>query len=200
MSSSVASSLDAEARDPPRAPDTSRDDGDRAGRPCRTARWRDRFAPRAPDAPVRPAPSAASAAHASSSGPNVGCARSRKPGARSGRPSRRAASLKLAAAKYRRLSRLNSGGSRHRRVQRGDEPLRRVQLGERRLARKSASAASRSAPGDVRSSRSTSRRMPSSVSGKPVDSSGSMTPAADGSSAQPGPRRVRCGTPAEASG
>ena len=29
--------------------------------------------------------------------------------------------------------------------------------------------------------------MPSSVSGKPVESNGSMTPAADGSSAHPGP-------------
>ena len=42
---------------------------------------------------------AASDAQAASSGPNAGCAESRNPGASSGRPSRRAASLKLAAAK-----------------------------------------------------------------------------------------------------
>ena len=50
-----------------------------------------------------------------------------------------------------------------------------------------ASAASRSRPGDVVSRISTSRRTPSSVSGKPVESSGSITPAADGRSAHVDP-------------
>ena len=112
---------------------------------------------------------------------------SRNPGASSGRPSRRAASLKLAAAKYSRLEPLEQRRIVHRRVERRDQPFGRVQLGERRAL--VVARAPRRARGPATCARAgrRSRRMPSSVSGKPVESSGSITPAADGSSAHAGP-------------
>ena len=86
---------------------------------------------------------------------------------------------------------MKSGGSRHGRVERRDELFGRVQLGQRRpLVRRRAPRRGR-VPATSCSRRSSRRTMPSSVSGKPVESSGSITPAADGSSAHVGPATAR---------
>ena len=78
----------------------------------------------------------------------------------------------------------------HVRIERRDQPFGRVQLVLRRLG-VGAQPASRSGPSAVRSNTSSRRVMPSSVSGKPVDSSGSITPAAEGRSAHRRPQMSR---------
>ena len=93
------------------------------------------------------APRRPSAAHAASSGPNVGCARSRNPGARSGAPEPARGFAEAGGREIEQAEPLEQRRIRHRRVQRRDEPFGRVQLGQRRRARTSRSAASRSRPG-----------------------------------------------------
>ena len=138
-----------------RAPDTSRGDGDRADRRCRTARSRDRS--------VRRARSRAPRAEAEAGERGAGRQLRAERRMRAEQEPRRQfgpaeAARRLAEAGGREIQQAEPLEERrivHRRVQRGDQAFGRVQFRERRpLVRRQAPRRG-PRPGDVRSSRST---------------------------------------------